>query len=71
MGFFSYVKSKGYGKELLIKLIEIEKEKGTEIITLGVKKDNKIAIKLYKSCGFVIGGDLSLDDDYHFMYLKL
>jgi len=71
MGFYSKIKSKGYGKSLLNKLIEIEIERGTQILTLGVSKDNEIAIKLYEGCGFVISGDLSMSDKYHFMYLDL
>jgi len=49
-------KGKGYGKILLEKVIETEKDKGTKTLRLAVLTDNEIAINLYKECGFVIDG---------------
>ncbi|MFA5405908.1 MAG: GNAT family N-acetyltransferase [Candidatus Nanoarchaeia archaeon] len=59
VGGFGIVIAKGYrgqglGKELIVKIIDLAKErlKGLELIELGVFKDNKPAIKLYKKMGF-------------------
>ncbi len=45
-------RGKGYGKQLLRKLLFLAKEENIQNITLEVKKDNLIALSLYKSLGF-------------------
>lgn len=43
---------KGFGKEIVLKLIEIAKQKNLNSIWLKVLKNNNRAIKLYKKLGF-------------------
>lgn len=45
-------RGKGYGREILMKAIEILKEKGAKDIMLQVEAKNSNALNLYKSCGF-------------------
>ena len=45
-------RGKGIGKALLKTCLEIGKEMGIEIVTLGVYDNNKIALKLYRKLGF-------------------
>jgi len=71
MAFNSNVKRKGYGKELLQKVIKAEKESGTRYLTLGVSKNNQVAIRLYENFGFIIQGDCAGRKEMHFMYLDL
>lgn len=73
MGFYTDAEYRGmgFGKKLLKHIISSELTAGTKYLTLGVKNDNKNAIKLYESCGFVIEGNCSNSDCYHFMYLEL
>jgi hypothetical protein len=71
MGFYSNIKGKGYGKELLQKVIDAERKLGTRYLTLGVSKNNQAAINLYEGCGFKIKGDCAGNEKYHFMYLDL
>lgn len=47
-------RGKGYGKKLMDLVIEEAKEKGLELVALGVYKTNETAISLYKKCGFII-----------------
>jgi ribosomal protein S18 acetylase RimI-like enzyme len=49
-------RKKGYGKLLVKEFIKISKEKGVEKMGLGVRIENKNAIKLYKKLGFKIIG---------------
>lgn len=46
-------RSKGLGKELLQKLIEISKERDYCKVTLEVREDNRVALHLYKKLGFM------------------
>jgi ribosomal protein S18 acetylase RimI-like enzyme len=73
MGFYvmNNSRGKGFGKFLMQEIIKKEKEKGTQYLTLGVSKNNEKAINLYKNCGFVIEGNCSAGEGYHFMYLDL
>lgn len=53
-------RGKGYGKVLLekaLKLCEKHKRHHLQRFTLTVRKDNIPALKLYKSCGFIISRD--------------
>lgn len=47
-------RGKGYGKKLMDFVIEEAKEKGLELVALGVYKTNEVAIALYEKCGFTI-----------------
>jgi ribosomal protein S18 acetylase RimI-like enzyme len=47
-------RGKGYGKKLMDLVIEEAREKGLELVALGVYKTNEVAISLYKKCGFII-----------------
>lgn len=47
-------RGKGYGMKLMDLVIEEAKEKGLELVALGVYKANKVAVSLYKKCGFII-----------------
>ena len=58
----------GLGKELVMHAINVDK-----CDALGVHKDNKVAIKLYESCGFKISNEAkervnSGKDKYYWMY---
>ena len=45
-------KGKGYGSSIMIFLLSKAKENNIPTISLTVDTDNKIAINLYKNCGF-------------------
>lgn len=70
MGFYTIdkYKNKGFGKKLLLDIIQHETDAGVDYLRLGVYKSNEYAIKLYKSCGFIIGCDFG---GCHMMYKKL
>lgn len=51
--------SKGYGKKSLEKLLEIIKQDNTRSkVFLGVHKESKYAVELYKKCGFEFTGQV-------------
>ncbi|MDF2610815.1 MAG: acetyltransferase [Lachnospiraceae bacterium] len=54
VGILPNQQGKGYGKDLLILLIEIIKKQGIDNITLEVDSSNQNAFHLYKKCGFVV-----------------
>lgn len=45
-------RNQGIGKQMLMKLIDLGKEKGLESFTLEVRESNKSALHLYESIGF-------------------
>jgi len=49
-------RKQGYGKKLVKHFMEIAKEKGIKKMGLGVRVENKNAIKLYRELGFKIIG---------------
>lgn len=53
LGVLPNHRRKGYGRELLLKSIQIFNEKNCETIMLQVVADNKKALDLYLDCGFV------------------
>ncbi len=59
----------GYGKEAMIKMIEIMKtfQNGSaEAVVLSCSKENVVAYELYKSLGFVDTGECDEDGDSYF-----
>jgi ribosomal protein S18 acetylase RimI-like enzyme len=48
----SEYRKKGIGKELTLRLIKIAKEKGVEMLTLGVAIDNEVGNIFWKEMGF-------------------
>ena len=52
----SNYRTKGYGKKMLLKVIEDVRKNDCENVTLEVKKDNQVAIDFYYSLGFKIIG---------------
>ena len=56
---------KGYGKAAFLKVIQFMKENHTNCqeVNLTVEKDNSIAQKLYKSCGFDDTGEVNKYDE--------
>lgn len=51
---------KGYGRVLMEAIIQ--EHYGSGVITLRVAKDNEPALKLYKSCGFVVSRDSGFEE---------
>lgn len=51
-GIIEEYRSKGYGRELIIKLIELSNEKGIDNLYIRVDDNNILAKKLYTSVGF-------------------
>lgn len=47
---------KGIGRALMIRLMDVAKERGAERITLDLNAENVAALSLYKSLGFVEEG---------------
>jgi ribosomal protein S18 acetylase RimI-like enzyme len=62
-------REKGFGKTLMEKVIEAEKEKGTKTLRLAVLIENETAINFYKERGFVIDGNV--DDTMYYMWREL
>lgn len=52
-GILPEYRGKGYGRQSLAAVLYILKEKGIDNIELEVSTENKNALNLYKSCGFV------------------
>ena len=50
------MRGRGYGKTLMLKLLELARREGIKRITLEVKDTNERAVKLYKSLGFTVEG---------------
>jgi ribosomal-protein-alanine N-acetyltransferase len=46
-------RSRGFGKKIMLKSIEILKNKNIKTIILEVRKNNDIALKLYEKVGFI------------------
>ena len=67
----SKYQGKGYGKQAMIKMIEIMKEYpygAADAVVLSCSRDNTIANKLYSSLGFIDTGETDEDGD---VYLRL
>jgi len=62
-------RGEGYGKTLMEKVVEAEKEKGAKTIRLAVLVENETAINFYKECGFIIDGNV--DETMHYMWREL
>ena len=63
LGIMPYFRGKGYGRELLLNSVLKLIEMGAEKIVLQVETNNKNALNLYKSCGFI--------ENYRMDYYKL
>ena len=50
------MRGQGYGRQMLLKLLEEGSKMGVEAFTLEVRKSNTAAIRLYESLGFVTEG---------------
>jgi GNAT superfamily N-acetyltransferase len=53
VGVLPEYRSKGYGREILLKSIELLEDMNANQIMLQVEAENSNALNLYKSCGFV------------------
>jgi len=53
LGVLPEYRSKGYGRKIILKSIEMLKTMNAEKIMLQVEAENSNALNLYKSCGFV------------------
>jgi ribosomal protein S18 acetylase RimI-like enzyme len=62
-------RGQGYGKALLEKIMEAEKEKGTKTLRLAVLTENETAINFYQEHGFVIDG--KVDETMYYMWKEL
>lgn len=54
LGVLSNLQGQGFGREILIQLIELLKKQGIDNISLEVDSSNQNAFHLYKKCGFVV-----------------
>jgi len=62
-------REQGFGKILLEKVIEAEKENGTKTLRLAVIIDNETAVNFYKEFGFVIDGNIG--ETMYYMWREL
>ena len=58
LGVLPEYRNRGYGKEILIKSVELLKAKRMNEIMLQVAVKNKNALSLYKSCGFEVASTM-------------
>ncbi|MEG1411149.1 MAG: GNAT family N-acetyltransferase [Terrisporobacter sp.] len=61
IGILKEFRNKGYGRKLIEEIISICKRQGYEYLELQVKYNNKTAIHLYESIGFVMR-DIIIDE---------
>ncbi|WP_226665434.1 GNAT family N-acetyltransferase [Metabacillus litoralis] len=66
LGVLPNFRRRGFGKEILLKAIDLLKEKQVNEIMLQVAVENEHALDLYKSCGFVVTSTM----DYYKMSKK-
>ena len=67
ISLYEYYRGKGIGTKLMIKMLELLKQKGYKQASLAVQKDN-YAVKMYKNVGFEI---IDENEEEYIMICKL